>query len=214
MNNKIIITKSKREDVIGNTYGYLKVLEDAEDIVSTKGIVARMVLCECKCGNNKVVRLGNIKHGKTVSCGCFKKENPSGTKHGMSTTRIYKIWKIMKKRCSNKNTLCYKNYGERGIKVCDDWINSFENFNNDMNEGYSDKLTIDRIDNNKGYSKENCRWATMKEQNNNRSNNRLLTFNGKTQTMSQWADETGINKGTISSRINRDGLSVGDALSC
>lgn len=122
--------------------------------------------------------------------------------HGMKHTTIYSRWCAMKERCYNPNNKGYKRYGARGITVCDEWRNSFEAFYEwSVSNGYQDGLTIDRIDNNKGYSPDNCRWATHKQQNRNYSRNHMITYNGKTQCIADWADEVGINRATILYRI-------------
>lgn len=132
---------------------------------------AKYYKCKCDCGNIKNVRISQIFNNTSKSCGCLQKEivkiKKNNNKHGMSKTRIYKIWKGIFVRCYNKNRPEYKNYGGRGICVCKEWSN-FETFYKDMFSTYNDNLTIDRINNNLGYSKENCRWITMKEQNNNK----------------------------------------------
>lgn len=118
----------------------------------------------------------------------------------------------MNSRCYRKNCIAYKNYGARGITICEEWKSNFDNFYNwAINNGYSENLSIDRIDNNKGYSPENCRWTTKKVQANNQRSNCLITYNGKTQTMKQWADELGINYSTLRSRLNTYDLSVDKA---
>ena len=142
-------------------------------------------LFKCDCGNEKVICVNNVKRGNTKSCGClFKKSNLI---HGMEKTKIYRAWASMKQRCLNSNNAKYKNYGGRGISICDEWA-SFENFYNDMGERPKG-LTLDRIDNNKGYYKSNCRWTTPEIQNNNKRNNVFLSYNGKTKTMTQWIKE-------------------------
>lgn len=117
----------------------------------------------------------------------------------MSTTKFYRAWTGMKTRCSNKNRKDYKNYGGRGISICKRWY-KFENFKNDMFSSYYEGLALDRIDNNKGYFKENCRWATSKEQNNNKRSNLFIEFNGKSQTLIAWANELGVKRSTLSMR--------------
>lgn len=125
-------------------------------------------------------------------------------KHGLNETRIYKTWVRMKVRCYNQNHDRYKNYGGRGITVCDEWKNDFKKFYEwAMKNGYSDDLTIDRIDVNGNYEPSNCRWITNKEQCNNRRNNHFITYNGKTQTVSEWAEEIGLDYNTLLVRINR-----------
>lgn len=133
----------------------------------------------------------------------------------MAKTRLCNIYSNMKDRCYNPKSKCYKNYGGRVITLCKEWMIrekngkgnisiGYENFRKwALQNGYSDNLTIDRIDVNKGYSPDNCRWVTMKEQQNNRRNNRLITYNGKTQTMKQWAEELGISYEILESRLNK-----------
>lgn len=117
-------------------------------------------------------------------------------------SRLYRIWILMRERCNNINTPPYKDYGGRGIKVCDEW-NDYENFYAwAMENNYSDDLTIDRIDTNGNYCPDNCRWATRKEQQNNRRNNRLIAFDGKTQTVAQWAEEYNIDNAVLFNRLN------------
>jgi len=164
-------------------------------------------LCKCDCGNEKSIIGLHLKSGNTKSCGCVRKETFNNLKHGMAKTRFYTIWNGIKKRCNNPKYIEYKIYGGRGIKVCKSW-NKFENFRDDMLESYlehqknNDYTSIDRINNNGNYCKENCRWATMKEQNNNQRTNRLITYKGKTQNIKQWADELEINYNTLFWRIN------------
>lgn len=135
-------------------------------------------------------------------------------KHGMYKSRIYKTWESMKNRCYCKSETSYKWYGGKGVTVCDEWLHNFQAFYDwAMNNGYKDSLTLDRIHNNKGYEPSNCRWTTMKEQTRNRSNNRLLTYKGKTQCIVDWANEIGIDRRTITKRIDKLGWTVEKALS-
>ena len=122
--------------------------------------------------------------------------------HGMTKTPLHRRWCAMRARCHNQHNKRYARYGARGITVCEEWDSSFEAFYKwALSNGYHDGLTIDRIDNDKGYSPENCRWVTQKEQNRNYSRNHKITYNGKTQCIADWADETGINRATILYRI-------------
>ena len=133
-------------------------------------------------------------------------------KHGMYGTRLYSIWQNMKNRCYYIRSIEFARYGGRGIKVCKEWRESFQNFFDwAIRNGYADNLTIDRIDVNGDYCPENCRWATPKEQQNNRRNNHPLTYKGKTQTVSEWANELSISESTIRTRLWR-GCSVEKAL--
>lgn len=133
--------------------------------------------------------------------------------HGASKTRLYSIWTAMKRRCMNPNCADFQNYGGRGIGICNDWINSYEEFSDwAYKNGYSNALTIDRIDVNGNYEPMNCRWVSKPFQSNNRRSNKLLTYNGKTQNLKKWAEDTGISRNTISSRLNLYGWSVEKAL--
>lgn len=136
-------------------------------------------------------------------------EKPSGISsrhfvHGLSHTRIDNIYRSMKERCYNENHQAYRVYGERGITICDEWLNDKKEFFKWAYEnGYNDDLSIDRIDNDLGYYPTNCRWVTMKVQQNNKSNNRVVSAFGKEKTLHQWADEYGIKNSTLWARLNR-----------
>lgn len=162
-------------------------------------------LCLCDCGTEKSITISHIIRGKIQSCGCLHKELASitmtklSTKHGGYYTPTYHIWNSMLDRCRNPNNPAYKHYGERGITVCERWA-AFENFLTDMGEK-PHKRSLDRIDNNKGYSPENCRWATNKEQSNNKRTCIQLTYNGETKNITEWADYLDIDRNLIYSRI-------------
>lgn len=156
-------------------------------------------LFRCDCKKEKVIYVSNVKNGNVKSCGCLKKGN--NLKHKMCETRVYSSWIEMKRRCLNKNCLDYKNYGSRGITFCSKWL-KFENFYKDMGDRPVNK-TLDRRDNSGNYCKENCRWATLKEQSNNTRTNHLLTFGNKTKTIAQWSEESGINYSTLYYRISK-----------
>lgn len=152
--------------------------------------------CRCSCGSNKKICATprDIRSGHTKSCGCLRREHfvsmsqTASIKHGGSYSRLYRIWTGMKERCYNKNNLRYNCYGGRGIEVCDGWKNSFQVFENwAINNGYDENLTIDRIDVDLGYYPENCRWITNLEQQNNRRDNIFVLFEGKVNTLSEWA---------------------------
>jgi len=154
--------------------------------------------CKCDCGNTTFVETYRLKSGHTKSCGCFAKEVWSDNIreialiHGGSHSKEYSVWKDMKKRCNNKRN---ENYGGRGITVCDEW-QSFENFYRDMGERPKG-MSLDRKDNNGNYCKDNCRWATRSEQNNNRRNNVSITVGNITKTVAEWSKATGICESTI-----------------
>jgi hypothetical protein len=164
-------------------------------------------LCQCECGNTNTVQGGTLLNGRTLSCGCLQRE--TATTHGMEHTLTYTVWAQMKARCLNSKHKSYERYGARGIEVCDRWL-KFENFYADMGEKPRGR-SLDRVDNNGNYEPLNCRWASNLEQNNNRSNNWRLTFQGKTLTVAQWAREVSIAPESIKSRLKLN-WSVEDTL--
>ena len=159
-------------------------------------------LCLCDCGKEKVVRSSRLKSGTTKSCGCFRREHSSksNSTHGLSKTSTYRAWSSMKQRCLNPNVEQYPNYGGRGITLCDRWM-LFTNFIEDMGLSPSPAHSIDRIDNNIGYSPENCRWATLIEQANNKRSNRRITVSGETKTVREWSRHLGISNDVIYERL-------------
>lgn len=199
------------KDLTGQYFDRLYVEEKSEQ----KSKEGRAIwVCSCSCGNKVLVDTKSLTTRTTKSCGCYSKEVHSRifTKHGASRSKLYFVWNDMKSRCSDINALPYKDYGGRGITVCDEWISSFEEFQQwALSNGYQQGLTLDRIDVNKGYSPENCRWVTMKAQCNNKRNNRFITYNGETHTISEWSEITGINKAVIRYRLNA-GWDIKDAL--
>lgn len=191
---------SKAKDLTGLRVGRLTVIGQAE---RRGGRPAWR--CICDCGNETAVITTSLTTGRTRSCGCLNRERTteSFTKHGQYQTRLYRIWSNMIQRCSNPNNDNYHRYGENGITVCQEWRNyktfsqwAFEN-------GYSDKLSIDRIENDKGYCPENCRWVTPQEQTDNRNCTRHISYDGKTKTLKRWSEETGIPYNTLQWRIQK-----------
>lgn len=176
-------------------------------------------LCECDCGNAKFVSSKRLRNGITKSCGCLNSELviKRNTKHNLSKDichngkRLYSIWKSMKSRCYNKNTIHYNDYGGRGITVCDEWKNDFKSFYDDMIRGYREGLMLDRIDNDGPYAPWNCRWVDYNIQSNNRRNNIKLNYNGKIYTVKELSEVFNISPSTIYSRYHR-GLSIEDIL--
>lgn len=162
-------------------------------------------LCECDCGNVLKVTSNHLTSGHTKSCGCYRKENSGliNWKHGMAHEKIYGVYKAIKRRCYKEDDPNYKNYGGRGITVCEEWRNSFQEFYKwAESTGYQEGLTIDRIDTNGNYEPENCRWTDMKTQNNNRRNNHLEKYNGEYYTISQLSEISIVDYSTLLSRIN------------
>ena len=141
-------------------------------------------LFKCDCGKEKVISTTNFITNKVKSCGCLLHRPAINRTHNMKDSRLYHIWASMKQRCNNKNCRAFVNYGQRNITICDDWKTNFLAFYDwAINNGYDKELSIDRIDNNKGYSPDNCRWATASEQNNNKRNIIKVLFNGKYYTL-------------------------------
>lgn len=196
----------RRIDLTNQTFGRLRVISYSH---TTKDGRA-MWLCNCSCGNQKITSSKDLKRGTIQSCGCLRKEVVSKRQktHGLSESRLYYIWSTMKRRCETaKSEKARKDYLERGITVCKEW-HDFSIFQKwALNNGYSENLTIDRINNNGNYCPENCRWVNQKTQQNNKRNNVRLTYNNKTQTIAQWADELGMKYNTLDERL-RKGWSV------
>lgn len=175
-------------------------------------------LFRCECGNETIQVIRAVSSGKIKSCGCYHKiestirAREQFTKHDLSKTRVYHIWKYMKSRCLNPNTKAYRLYGERGITVCDEWENDFQPFYDwALSHGYSDILTIDRINNDGNYEPSNCRWATMKEQCNNTRLTHHYYFNGEVKTLSEWAATLDLPRKTINDRL-KSGWTIDRAL--
>ena len=189
------------KDLIGQKFGRWTVVERVGSDKHNRALWK----CQCECGNTNLVNSECLTRGNSKSCGCLNDEvRKSGNNrrtHGMCGTRLYRIWKDIHNRCNNPNTEDYQKwYGSKGITVCDEW-SKFEPFRDwAVNNGYSDDLTIDRIDFNKGYYPENCRWITLKEQANNKSNVVRIEINGETHTISEWAEITGLPRSTINMR--------------
>ena len=162
--------------------------------------------CICDCGNRRTVNVSDLLRGRSTSCGCSRQ------KHGKSKNVLFHIWQSMKQRCGNANSPKYKNYGGRGISVCGEWADSFDAFYQwAIHSGYEKGLQIDRADNEKGYSPDNCRWVTALQNENNRRNNHLLTCDGETHTLAEWSRITGMPSTTIVTRLYR-GKTIEEAL--
>lgn len=159
------------------------------------------------CGGSTVVTTGSLRSGNTKSCGCLRKEMlvKRQTVHGMAKSQerhpLYIVWASMKSRCYNPNEPSYKNYGGRGIKMCDEWMDFVPFMKWALNNGYREGLEIDRIDNNGNYEPGNCRFVTRSENQLNKRNNRCITIDGVTKTVSEWAEIAGLPLTTIYSRL-------------
>ena len=169
-------------------------------------------LCRCDCGTEKLVVGGNLRSGISTSCGCYEKELI--TKHGHYNTRLYQIWQDMKQRCCNPKNNYYKNYGGRGISVCNEWLDNFIPFMEwAYANGYQENLTIDRINVNGDYEPSNCRWTTVKEQNRNTTVNKLITYNGETRCVAEWAEKLGLSKSALLNRLRSPNYTLEQAMS-
>lgn len=196
-------------DLTGQKFGRLLVLERVENYIQPNGTIKARWKCLCECGKHCVVCSRELRYGKTKSCGCFKLEifKTSKMTHGKTYTRLYGVWKELKKRCYNPSDKYYKDYGGRGITVCQEWKNNFQAFYDwAMANGYDENApkwlcTIERINTNGNYEPNNCKFATIKEQANNRRSNHLLTYNEKTYTLTEWSEITGIKRKTIEYRL-------------
>lgn len=181
---------NKTLDLAGKQFGKLTVIERIEN----RGKHAQW-LCKCECGNDYRVITGSLTSGNTKSCGCL-----TVATHGMARSRAYKIWRGMRERCFNKNFHHFKDYGGRGITVCEKWL-TFDGFWEDMKHGYMDDLTLDRKNVNGNYEPSNCRWATMEEQQNNKRCNVLIQIGDEVRNIAEWSRFSGIGFTTIWERL-------------
>ena len=206
------MTHHNLKNLIGQRFGRLLVTGISPVRGKRKEVVWE---CLCDCGNKHFVTTSNIHSKGLKSCGCYVREifakNQVPT-HGLTRERPrpYRIWSGMRQRCNDQKNKDYPNYGGRGIKICPEW-DDYLTFWEDMKEGYSDQLTIDRIDNMKGYSKDNCKWSTTKQQINNTRVNRLVTYKGETTTTTLWAEKIGMSSALLRYRLD-SGYSVEEAI--
>ena len=216
---EIIMAKARGmsvKDRTGDRYGRLVVVSRAENHVEPSGAIRAKWNCLCDCGGSVTVTGTSLAKGNTRSCGCMMREKE--IKHGMSNAPIYRVWNSMRQRCTNPNIKAYKSYGGRGVTVCDEWL-QFENFYRDMGDPPHPGMTLERIDNDKGYHPGNVRWATRLEQASNRRTNvhgnytgiSVITFHGQKRTLQEWSEKTGIALENLRSRLNR-GWSVENTL--
>ena len=198
-------------------YGKLTILEKIKK-PDTSGKFKTYFKCECACGNIKEIRQDSVLAGVVKSCGCLLKESniKRFTRHGHARDKNvsgeYRAWQAMKARCLNPNTIEYEHYGGRGIKICNDWLTSFDNFLKDVGPRPSKSHTLDRVDVNGNYTPDNCRWATYTHQNQNARFNDNIELNGQTKCLSEWARTYNISCKTVWSRIYKYGWSPEEAL--
>lgn len=186
------------KDMTGKRFGRLTVLARDPSVRRHRGAFWR---CKCDCGNETVAPTGHLNAGQRISCGCAMAE--SKTIHGKSHSPEYKAWDNARDRCGSPSNLKYHLYGGRGIQMCEEWAASFAAFYRDMGDRPSPKHSLDRIDGDGNYEPTNCRWATIEEQNNNRSFNRHVVVTGKRMTVAEASRKTGIPHATITGRLNR-----------
>lgn len=202
--------KAHLVDLTGRRFGRLTCLEIAGQTKNKN----MLWLCQCDCGKLTIVSQGNLTYGNVKSCGCLNVDRTKevNTKHGLTHTRLYNIWRGIRKRCFDPTVPEYQNYGGRGISVCQEWL-EFINFANWAKaNGYKDGLTIERINNDGNYEPTNCRWIPLAEQARNRRNSHFVSYSGETKTLAEWSNITGINPDTISARLKRYGWPVEKAL--
>ena len=193
------------KDLAGKKFNMLTVIER----VKKENSKQTFWLCECECGNKTITTSGHLKNGHTKSCGCLHKKvmQDMMTTHNLTNTKLFKIWRAIIDRTEYISNKKYKDYGGRGIKMCQEWRNDFKVFYEwAINNGYKEGLTIDRINVNGNYEPNNCRWATWKEQQNNRRNNHYITYKGETHTISQWSEILNVKQGTLLARVNKYGI--------
>ncbi|MDE2098097.1 MAG: hypothetical protein KGL39_12660 [Patescibacteria group bacterium] len=211
---KVIKTMSSALNLTNQKFGRLVVLRKAKNAIRKDPHTYWE--CRCICGKEKVLSSTHLRSGAVISCGCYNQELMAAKqwRHGKIGTPEYRSWASMRNRCLNVKGEHYHRYGGRGIKICKRWSgpNGFTNFLNDMGPKPTSKHEIERINNDGNYEPCNCRWATRQEQMLNTSQNRRFTFRGKSLTLRQWAQETGISQHTLSSRIHQYGWSIAKTL--
>ena len=221
MNKQQQIRVKPRRDLIGQKFGRLTVIEQADDYVSPQGIRRTKWKCQCSCEKQTILEVTQnaLLGGKTLSCGCYGQEQIAKriSKHFKTQTRLFNVWNNIKRRCYTKTNPSYKYYGGIGIKMCDEWHYDFQYFYDwAYANGYDDSLefgkcTLDRIDNNGNYEPSNCRWVTMEEQSLNKHDTHFLEYKGVKKPLTIWSREKGINPSTLLYRLKR-GWSVEKAI--
>jgi hypothetical protein len=195
------------QDHAGERFGRLVVVSKSEERTTARKHSTHW-LCRCDCGNDAIVAGRYLRNGDTTSCGCAKREvheaiGDLNRTHGKCGTPEYQAWCAIKTRCENQNQVSWDDYGGRGIRMCQRWAESFEAFLEDMGPKPDGDYSLDRLDVDGGYCPENCKWSSRKEQNNNKRNNRTLTYNGETLTVAQWAERLSVSAKTLTCRIGR-----------
>jgi hypothetical protein len=203
----------KRKINIGDKYGRLTILREVNPHITPCGTKQRMVECKCDCGNIVLRRIIYLNNSSSCNKGkCFFKSEQKILSRAIRKSFLYSTWSGMKQRCYDENSTSYKNYGAKSIGICEDW-KIYENFYNwAIHNGASKDMTIDRIDPNGNYEPNNCRWADIYTQANNKKTNRKITYKNETLNVCQWAERRGIDESIIRSRIDRYGYSIGEAL--
>lgn len=201
-----------KTNLIGKRFGNLVVISENTDIHDWR---ARWN-CVCDCGNEIVVRADSLMSGEKLSCGCNapkKWSKQAREKHGMTGTELYKRWAAIKQRCLDSEKPDYGRYGGAGVTICDEWKDSFVSFMNwALANGYEEELSIDRIDNEKGYCPENCRWIRLEKQSANRKSNIYITYNGETKTLTDWCKYFNVNYDRTKARIQKYGFSFEESI--
>lgn len=198
---------------VGDKIGRLTILEKSERCRDSKGRRRSYWICECECGS-VVEKREDVFTRPVPSCGCYGREQMSAymrekmtgkIKYGDSRERVHNIWYLMKFRCEDSSSPAYQNYGGRGITVCPEWSDGIDGYFRfkewALSNGYTDELSLDRIDNDKGYSPDNCRWVGTITQANNKRSNVFYEFNGTSKTLAQWARDFNINYKTVHRRV-------------
>lgn len=210
-----------RLDLTGQRFGRLTAISrsDKDYITPSTGKHHSLWICQCDCGNITTVSIGQLRSGGTKSCGCLQRQRSAEahTKHGFRFERLHGVWSNMKNRCNNKNCIEYPTYGGRGITVCAEW-NEYPAFRAwALEHGYDETLprceqTLDRIDVNKGYSPDNCRWANMSEQANNKTDTVYFDYNGRKCTISEISELTSLSYNYLYYRLRTKKMTVNEII--
>lgn len=197
----------KRKNLIGQSFGRLTVIAEGKTRESDNKRKRYYWLCQCSCGSQpKEINQNSLLSGEIISCGCYHSEHNHeyGFKHGMSHTRIYTIWSGMIQRCCNPNAKNYPRYGGRGVTVCEEWKEFKKFYEWSKISGYSDNLTIERLDNNGNYCPENCTWITKQKQMRNTRRNHYIKCNDEELTLTEWARKFDMNVETLRYQVNHN----------